>query len=147
LYYNDGNSSQWVQAVPGTVPSKTLSQSTFNYATFRQVGKISGAVTSTVKWFPQSNCYIDSMDAYTSTVAGVAGLSFKLYKYQANTSTLAEVAYAPTSNLITISSGNYHSTPITLSAPVTVLTTDYLQFAVISGSGGDAALRVRYYFS
>lgn len=147
LYYNDGSSTQWVQAVPGTVPSKTLSQSTYNYATFRQVGTISGAVSSTVKWFPQANCYIDSIDAYTSTIAGGGGLSFKLYKYQANTSTLAEVEYAPTSNLITISSGNYHSTPITLSAPVTVLTTDYLQFAVISGSGGDAALRVRYYFS
>lgn len=117
----------------------------YNYVTFRQTGLILANVGAQVKWYPISTATVDKVDAFSATAAGGAsGLQFKLYKYTAATTTLAEVATGTTGNLITISSGAYHSSVITLSSSITVLVDDYLQFAIVGGTGSDATLRARY---
>jgi 3D (Asp-Asp-Asp) domain-containing protein len=113
--------------------------------TFRQTGIILATVAAQVRWYPPATATVDKIDAFSATAAGGAsGLQFKLYKYTAATTTLAEVVTGTTSNIITISVGAYHSSVITLGSSITVLVDDYLQFAIVGGTGSDVTLRVRY---
>jgi hypothetical protein len=117
----------------------------YNYVTFRQTGLILATVSAQVRWYPPATATVDKIDAFSATAAGGAsGLQFKLYKYTAATTTLAEVVTGTSGNIITITAGAYHSSVITLGSSITVLVDDYLQFAIVGGTGSDVTLRVRY---